>query len=275
MTLISCIFLSVIWTLYSAFKVEDHKIVLLQEAPHCFTGLQPNPNRELITMATILFLVLTKSPIEQMARQLFEKHFLPPAKFPLNSDLRESKGRLLGERVYKVIVNGMSVAALYSIMLREDCDFLDTRMGGRIEHPMYMMNYPCQKLPMFLDEFYIMKLSLHVYELTMTLVHQRARRDFMEYFLHHYLTAALIYFSYSLNYIPIGAAVMLLHDVTDLTVSVFKLTIDVTPMAIQLSGYGLMVTSWVYFRIWFFPGHIISRIYEECHSGRINVILLP
>jgi TLC domain len=88
----------------------------------------------------------------------------------------------------------------------------------------------------------------------------------MEYFLHHYLTAALIYFSYTLYYLPVGAAVMLLHDITDLSVSFFKLTIDVTPITIQLTGYMIMVVSWIYFRIWFFPAHVIGRIIEECSA---------
>jgi TLC domain len=60
----------------------------------------------------------------------------------------------------------------------------------------------------------------------------RRRADFPEYLLHHFVTFALILFSYALNYMPIGAAVMILHDVTDLGASIFKLTIDVTPFVI-------------------------------------------
>jgi TLC domain len=81
--------------------------------------------------------------------------------------------------------------------------------------------------------------------------------------LHHFLTFSLILFSYNLNYLPVGAAVMVLHDVTDLGVSIFKLTIDVTPTAIQIIGYFIMFFTWVYFRLWFFPLHVIGRIVEE------------
>ena len=89
------------------------------------------------------------------------------------------------------------------------------------------------------------------------------RADFPEYLLHHFVTCALILFSYALNYMPIGAAVMILHDVTDLGASIFKLTIDVTPFVIQMLGYLTMLISWVYFRLWFFPLFVIKRIYEE------------
>ncbi len=59
---------------------------------------------------------------------------------------------------------------------------------------------------------------------------------------------------------------MILHDATDFTVSIFKLTIDVTHISIQTLGYIFMVTSWIYARIWFFPVHIIGRIFEEIQN---------
>jgi ceramide synthetase len=81
------------------------------------------------------------------------------------------------------------------------------------------------------------------------------------------MTWALIFFSYSLNMLPIGAAVMILHDVTDLTVTLFKLTCDIFPVVIGISFYGLMIVGWVYFRLWFFPAHVIWRLQEECYDG--------
>jgi hypothetical protein len=60
--------------------------------------------------------------------------------------------------------------------------------------------------------------------------------------------------------LPIGAAVMILHDVTDLTATLFKLTIDIFPFFIGVTFYGLMIVCWVYFRLWFFPVHVIWRL---------------
>ncbi len=139
---------------------------------------------------------------------------------------------MLGERIYKLMINLFCVLSIFLIMRREDCDFMDIRVGGRTERPLYFKNYPCQKLPAYLDEFYLFKLAYHLYELGYTMLKQRQRPDFPEYMLHHFMTWALIFFSYSVNMIPIGAAVMILHDVTDLTVTIFKLTIDVTSIYI-------------------------------------------
>lgn len=110
------------------------------------------------------------------------------------------------------------------------------------------------------------KLSYHLYELLYTLCLHRTRPDFPEYVFHHLMTFSLIFFSYSLNMLPIGAAVMILHDITDLNVTLFKLTVDITPVIVQSAVYGSMIVSWVYFRLWYFPVHVIYRLHEECYE---------
>jgi len=176
---------------------------------------------------------------------------------------------MLGERIFKVVVNVFCVVSLYSIMSRDDCDFLDKRVGGPVERPLYYANYPCQKVPQYLDGFYLFKLAYHLYELAFTIVMQRKRPDFPEYALHHLMTWSLIFFSYSLNMLPIGAAVMLLHDLTDLACTLFKLTVDVTPIYVQGVTYIIMFFSWVYLRLWYFPVHVIRRVHEECYEDMV------
>ncbi len=135
--------------------------------------------------------------------------------------------------------------------------------------PLYYLNYPCMLIPKNLDDFYIFKISYHLYELFYSVVYQRKRSDFPEYFLHHLMTWSLIFFSYSLNMLPQGSIVMLVHDVTDLSVTIFKLTVDVTHIAIQSLVYFSMLGSWIYFRIWFFPCYIIYKLYEECYGDNV------
>jgi ceramide synthetase len=173
---------------------------------------------------------------------------------------------MLGERVFKLIISLFCISSLYKIMLQDDCDFLDVRVGGRISRALYYNNYPCQKIPPYLDGFYVFKLSYHLYELGYTILKQRSRSDFPEYMLHHLMTWSLIFFSYSLNMLPIGAAVMILHDLTDFAVTMFKITIDVTPFFVQTFFYATMICSWVYLRLWYFPVHVIYRLHEECYD---------
>jgi hypothetical protein len=199
-----------------------------QESPQC---TQENPNLMLLVITTIVTFSIVQRPIEKASMNFFMR-IIPESRFPLGSSLRESKSQMLGERVFKFIINVLCVSSLYYILLGEDCNFLDVRLGGNMLRPLYFLNHPCQKLPGSLDSFYIIKMAYHCYELGHTIIMDRHRVDFPEYVLHHFLTFTLIFFSYLLNYLPIGAAVMVLHDVTDLIASFFKLMIDVTPFAL-------------------------------------------
>jgi hypothetical protein len=136
---------------------------------------------------------------------------------------------MLGERVFRLFVNIGCVAFLLKVMHQDDCDFMDVRIGGSSQRALFFADFPCQKIPKYLDSFYVFKISYHLYELGYTIVKQRNRSDFPEYVLHHLMTWSLIFFSYSLNMLPVGAAVMVLHDITDLAVTLFKLTTDITP----------------------------------------------
>lgn len=176
---------------------------------------------------------------------------------------------MLAERIYRLVVSVTFLTLLYKILLQEDCNFLHVMLGGNMDVPLYYTNYPCLKIPNYLDDFYIFKLSYHLYELVYTLVFQRSRSDFPEYLLHHLMTWSLIFFSYSLNMLPLGCIVMLVHDATDLMVTLFKLTIDVTHISVQFIFYSSMLVSWVYFRLWFFPIHLIWGLHWECYEDNI------
>lgn len=250
---------SLCWAFISILKVQEHQDFLKMEYPECTLK---NENRELVFFVTMIVLAIGKHPLENSSKNLFIK-IITEKRFPLNSEARRSKAQMMGERVFKVTVNIMFLGVLYKIMSGEDCDFFDTRVGGRMDHPLYFNNHPCQKIPKFLDSFYIVKIAYHCYELISTMMFDMKRPDFPEYMLHHFLTFALILFSYSVNYLPIGAAVMFLHDVTDLTTTIFKLVCDVTPDLIQILAYLSMTIGWAYFRLWYFPFHVIGRIFEE------------
>lgn len=207
--------------------------------------------------------------METTATDIFMRS-IPQTKFPIGSDIRRTKAEMLGERIFRIVVNVTSVALLYKILLQEDCDFLHIFLGGTTDAPMYYKNYPCISKPEYLDDFYVFKLSYHLYELVYCLIFQRKRSDFPEYVLHHLITGSLIFFSYSLNMLSLGSVVMLVHDITDLTVTIFKLCIDITPVAVQLVSYLSMLVSWIYYRLWFFPGYIIYHLYWECYKdGRV------
>jgi hypothetical protein len=75
------------------------------------------------------------------------------------------------------------------------------------------------------------------------------------------MTWTLILFSYQMNLSSAGAVNMLIHDLSDLAVTLFKLTVDITPVFIEMFFYFTMLGSWAYLRLWFFPVGIIYSFY--------------
>ena len=136
--------------------------------------------------------------MERRSTEMFFK-ILPLKKFPIGSEIRKVKAEMLGERIFRLIVYVSCVVFLYKILLQEDCDFLHPFLGGTSDVPLYFSNYPCISNPFYLDDFYVFKLSYHLYEFFYCIIYQRSRPDFPEYTLHHLMTWALIFFSYSLN----------------------------------------------------------------------------
>ena len=90
----------------------------------------------------------------------------------------------------------------------------------------------------------------------------RDRRDFPEYILHHIITLVLVGFSYSINILTIGAVIMFITDFTDCFVSLFKITADITSNKIQYTAGGVMLVTWIYMRVWFFPIYLMWEWYK-------------
>lgn len=118
----------------------------------------------------------------------------------------------------------------------------------------------------------MVKLSYHFYELVHTIILDRKREDFPEYLLHHIMTFALIMFSYCFNYIPIGAAIMFVHDLSDLTVTILKLVVDTTHKIVETATITVQFSSWCFLRLFIFPTHIIRGLLTEVYFNSVRAI---
>lgn len=61
-------------------------------------------------------LIIVKSPLERFSTEIFQR-VLSTKKFPIGSELRNSKAQMLGERIFKLVINVTVVALLYKILL--------------------------------------------------------------------------------------------------------------------------------------------------------------
>jgi TLC domain len=170
---------------------------------------------------------------------------------------------MMAERMYRFILY-LSFTLLGLWILKQG-NFLHRYLLGSEHNPQYFNNYPCQVLPRYLDDFYIIKFAYHVFEMLNATLFHRDRRDFSEFLLHHIVTIVLVGYSYSTNVIPIGGSIMLIMDASDVLVAVFKLNVDVYEK-FTLPTFLVMLAGWIYFRLWFFPIYLIKEIWLQAQA---------
>ena len=73
----------------------------------------------------------------------------------------------------------------------------------------------------------------------------------------------LVLFSYTMNFLPVGAVIMLIHDIPDVFLNCFRISMDTLGVKYYMTAYAGMFLSWIYFRIYFFYYWIIRVINIE------------
>jgi len=185
---------------------------------------------------------------------------LDKERFPVGSHARNDKIFKVADHMLKMSFYVVSVSTLYYMI--KDTNFCHWSLGGSVSRLEFFDNFPCQKdIPEFLHEWYIIKIGYYSHEMLYHLIYHRKRYDFSELMTHHFITNVLVYFSFSTGAIKLGAAVMLLHDFSDIGVAVMKIVYEFVGFYGQLAAYVFMFTSFVYTRIIVFPFVVLYQFY--------------
>ena len=83
---------------------------------------------------------------------------------------------------------------------------------------------------------------------------------------HHITTAILCIVSYYCGYAKIGSVIMFLHDVSDLPLDFLRIFSILEYSSLQLFSYVLLVLTWIYWRLWFFPTAVLYSIAVQSKS---------
>lgn len=221
--------------------------------------MQDNPNFYPLLLCTLIFLLVVNLLVQNLARAYFS-NVLSLTKFPKGTE-REEKVKFMAERLIKMCLYFATTAILFYIL--KQSPYLHTYLWGSNPAPVYFANHPCQPLPRYLDDFYVMKIAYNIFELVKSLIFDTKRRDFPEFFFHHLVTLSLIMFSYTLNFLPAGAVILLIHDLGDVVVSLFKLCADAYGTKITMGTFALVLVYWAYFRLFYFPYFLMRNNYYE------------
>ncbi|XP_074157705.1 ceramide synthase 4-like isoform X2 [Sminthopsis crassicaudata] len=120
--------------------------------------------------------------------------------------------------------------------------------------------YPKQPLQPAIYWWYLLELSFYV-SLLLTLANDVKRKDFKEQVIHHVVTITLLFFSYSANFMHIGALVLLLHDVSDIFMEACKMLIYANWSQARDIMFILFAVVFFISRLIFFPIKVLYTTY--------------
>lgn len=123
---------------------------------------------------------------------------------------------------------------------------------------------PCNhESPRVLRWQYSLAMGFYLYSIPTLFMWETRRKDFLENLVHHMATLMLVVYSHYVNFMRVGAMIMLLHDVCDIWLELAKLGQYSRNETLSTGMFVLFLLVWIAMRLVYFPFWILrSTIYE-------------
>ena len=215
---------------------------------------------------SVLFGVVLDN-VELPIKKLVWRYFYENQK-PTNQELqRIFKAEKAAGYIFKFVYANFIVAVGYKVLLKTD--FLPPEMGGaETNHLRYLWsNFPVVDEPYGneLRYYYIMSFGYHLWstvKMLYTHFFLQPRADIQEMTLHHICTLLLVFISYLIGYFKFGSVVMLLHDATDIVISVFRAFSETKYLWLKWTFGVVIIFIWPYLRLYVFYDVIFNGLYK-------------
>lgn len=120
--------------------------------------------------------------------------------------------------------------------------------------------------------YYIIQLSCY-WSMLFSQFQDVKRKDFLEMFIHHVATIALISFSWTVNLVRIGSLILLVHDVADIFMEAAKISKYAHWQKACDAFFAIFFFVWSISRLFIFPFYILRR-YVQLLYEFLSIFLL-
>jgi len=139
-------------------------------------------------------------------------------------------------------------------------------LGGSGSYSNCWIEFPYQKHVPGLKYYYLILMGYHAGALIVHFMHSK-KNDFIEMGLHHIVTLQLIGGSYLINIWEIGAVIFLIHDFSDITISISKGLSQTVYQKITAVLFISNMGVWFYTRMVVFPYLIYIIFVSDVDCG--------
>jgi len=192
-------------------------------------------------------------------RKAFEKFMYAPV-FDAIEEKHQGEERIeRTKRVVKWIYDFFFYGGvtIFAYAMFGDAHFIPPFLGGSGDCWTLYDYYPRLPPIHYIKEYYLIQLGSHLCSVLEQVIFKRNDSKFYEYFLHHYLAFALIFFSYMFHIWSLGTTVMITHDISDIFLSAgraFEAQRYIkTAKKFFYAILGVIAASWAYCRTLVFP----------------------
>ena len=176
------------------------------------------------------------------------------------SDEMEEKFVLTAlDHIFKFVV--VTTFSIWGFMICKDKAFYPWYLGGSGDAHLTVKDFPLMELNQDVYIYMLVVCGFPLQNLFLLFVHDRTP-DFLEMLLHHIVHTALVFCCLIVNQTAIGACIILVHSISDITLHFSKIVYLLNRMdgILKLSIVPLTI-AWPYYRLFCFP-QIINEFYK-------------
>jgi hypothetical protein len=247
MQLVFAIMLLVVLVLLVPFLQEYNRIVQYRKASNP-QYQWPRYEDLYIAAASFSLLYFCKMIIVPNAKKFMMK-FIKPKFTGIERELRAEKAAY---NIYKMLyfTSGYIIGTYVCI----GADWFPRSLGGSGDSYRIFKGFPYQSTESYpyLRGFIMFQLGFHTQVFVSHLINS-PKKNFIEMFLHHFMTVLLIVLAYYMNYIPVSGIVLVLHDFSDIFVTSTRILLDTPYSKSMLTNYFMLMISWVFTRLVLYP----------------------
>jgi len=187
----------------------------------------------------------------------FIKNRIDPTKFKTDEE-RSVRAKSVCQWIGNIIYYTFSTTTAF--LLFRDQDFFPKILGGNGESVNMFVGLPYRREIPYAITFYMVQFGSHLQTLIEYCVHKWKDPKFWEMFLHHCMAVFLIFFSYMTCNVRTGILVLFVHDPCDIFLCTSRLIENFknAPKFLKYGNYVIFIISWLFFRLYAFPKHIVG-----------------